>query len=136
MNSSRNCLVSINWQPRETSINYSSQDWISPGASQSPEKFKVRLWLYQVGQILLTLTCLLLSCKVFSLFLQLIYGTFLNYIDIFHHNTPNASSYIMPKCFHYFSFYHGPLAENGLLYWEKSKTYFDTGIWEHSLFKV
>jgi len=38
--------------------------------------------------------------------------------------------------FYYFSFYHGPLAENGLLYWEKAKKYFDTGIWEYNLFKV
>jgi len=67
MNSSSNYLVSINWQPRETSVNYTSQDCISPRAPQSQEKFKVRLWLCPVGQILLTLMSLLLSCKFYPL---------------------------------------------------------------------
>lgn len=38
INSSSNCLVSIKWQPRETSVNYPSEDCIAPRASTVSEK--------------------------------------------------------------------------------------------------
>lgn len=137
INSSSNCLVSINWQPRETSVNYPSEDCIAPRASQSQKKLKVRLGLYPVGQIPLTPSPLLLSCEIFATSFnwprKLSWNTLI-------FSTTTHQMLLLSSCLNAFtilaSFHHGPVAENRLLYWEKAQRYFDTGIWEHSVFKV
>lgn len=99
-------------------------DNISPIALQSQEKFKIRLWLYQVGQILLTSTSLLLSCKVSAT----VFNYLGNFLELYACIPPQHKK--ITACPNVFtilaSFCDAPLADSGLFYCKKVR---DTLIW-------
>lgn len=132
INSSR----SINWQPRETSVPCPSEDCILPRASQVSGKFQDKAVCLLSGEILLTIS-LLFSSKVFAAFFHWSWELSWN-ILVFSATT--HQKLLLMSCPNVFTvltfFHHGPLTENGLLYWKRAERYFDTGIWEYSVFKV